>query len=190
MKLTCYVDYVINVRHGMNGAEVAYASSALFNCLHVAFSQNPGKFAIDFPKKAPDGFVRTSTMRVFAKSIEDHQLLHQFFQSMISNGSLKPGMFSATFPVTVPEDFKGPYRAIYRERIKTRSRNLLRVQKMRELEARNATYINVASNTNGQKFRMYFRIESSDTNQTAQPGQLNSYGMSIFGSPVVIPEIG
>ena len=188
MTPTFYVDYKINVRSGMPGAGVAHASSALLNCLHIMFSLHPGKFAIDLPAKAKDGFVRTTTIRVFAQSIEDHQVLHDFFRQSIQKGCLDERIFSAGFPTKVPDDFKGPYRALYRERIKTRSKNMLRVKKMRELEESNATYINVTSNTNGHKFRFYFRIENGQPDQNVV-SQLTSYGMSVFGSPLYLPQL-
>lgn len=192
MKMSSYVDYTLSVSPQASYTEAANAASSLMSALHYGFTQIPNTFALALPcinEKAASR--RLSIFRVFAPSAGDHSELFELMKKSPNFDKL----FFAKFPRSVPEDFKGPYVAHYRDRIKSRKASpkslaspRFRFEKMTQLLEDHAMWIDMFSDSNKQNFRMYIATELHKEAPT-QSGQLNTYGLSIAGKPVILPSL-
>lgn len=192
MNLTSYVDYTLSVSPQASLAEVANAASSLMSALHYGFTKMPNIFALALPSiNEKSASRRLRIFRVFAPSAGDHASLFELMKQSPNFDKL----FLAKFPRAVPEDFKGPYVAYYRDRIKSRkaspkslSSPRFRFEKMTQLLENNALWIDMFSNSNQKNFRMYIATELHQED-LEQSGQVNAYGLSIAGKPVMLPNL-
>jgi hypothetical protein len=183
MKPATYVDYTLKVANRASVAEVSQGASLLMKALHAGFSEYKEKFALALPfldESSPQK--KLSTFRVFAQSMEDHVMLHEFMQR---SGYLDT-YFVAGFPKMVPADFAGTYKAFSRVRIKSRADGVKRLKKMLEVESNGNPWFNVQSRENGHRFRMYVQ---SHVAEAGSEGVLNGYGMSQAENLQYLPHL-
>lgn len=178
-----YVDYCLKVTRQASMAEVAQAASAVFKGLHAAFSEHPNKFALAFPHAdSASSQKKLSVFRVFASSMDDQALLNGF----VAQHPQYEKLFYAKFPQLVPADFSGQRRAFVRLRIASRATPIKRHRRMVEVGENGNIWVDMSSKENGQRFRLY--VQTLD-GEAADPGQLNSYGLSIKDAPVFLPVL-
>lgn len=179
-----YVDYCLKVRKHGSMEEVAKAASALMKVLHAAFSEHSTRsFVLAFPCASSESpQKKLSVFRVFASSLDDQTILNEFVSSHLKYDEL----FYGKFPKHVPEEFSGPYKAYTRYRIASREAPKKRLRRMLEVGEKGNLWIDMSSNENGNRFRLY--VEEHE-GQSASNGLTNSYGLSIAESPCFVPDI-
>ena len=184
-----YTDLCLMGEGRLTMGEVAVGASVLMRSLHATFSQMPGCFALALPDlahRSPQR--RLSRFRVFASRMEDLAELH----TLLKNGDGLGRLFNASFPETVPADFKGPWMAYRRLRIHSRERASSRAVTMRALDEAGNSWVDMGSSDNRQRFRMYLACEALAQGASPPPlegAQVNSYGLSVAGYPLYLPHI-
>lgn len=179
-----YVDYCLKVRKHGSMEEVAKAASALMKALHAAFSEHSARpFVLAFPHASSESpQKKLSVFRVFASSLDDQTILNEF----VSIHPKYDELFYAKFPKHVPEGFAGPYKAYTRYRIASRDTPKKRLRRMLEVGDKGNLWIDMSSNENGNRFRMYV---AEHDGQAASNGLTNSYGLSVSERPCFVPSI-
>lgn len=183
MKPDTYVDYTLKVGYRASMEEVSQCASFLMKALHAGFSEHKDKFALALPsldESSPQK--KISIFRVFAQSMSDHMLLHEF----VARSGYMDKHFVASFPKNVPEDFAGPFKAFTRIRIKSRAAGVQRLKKMLEVDTNGNAWINMQSRENGQRFPMYLE---SHTASAGTEGVLNGYGLSHAANLQFLPDL-
>lgn len=184
MKANTYVDYRLRVPFKADMGEVARAASSLMRGLHAGLSELSEKqFALAFPHfESASPQKKLTVFRVFAESTDDQMELHQFMSKHPKFGAT----FSADFPMMVPSEFAGPYKAFSRLRIRTRERSVTRLKQMLAVNEQGNLWIDMASKENGHRFRFYVQATEGAPGET---GELNSYGLSNAEQLVYLPVI-
>lgn len=179
-----YVDYCLKVgKHG-SMEEVAKAASTLMKVLHAAFSEHSTRtYVLAFPCASSESpQKKLSVFRVFSSNLDDQTALNEF----VSSHPHYDELFYGKYPKHVPVGFDGPYKAYTRFRIASRETPQKRHRRMLEVADNGNLWIDMSSNENGNRFRLYV---AEHVGQAASSGLTNSYGLSNSNSLCFVPDI-
>jgi hypothetical protein len=132
-----------------------------------------------------------SVLRVFASTRDE---LDALIENVFDIEALK-GQAAPQYPRSVPEDYAGPWRLYQRFRIPSRKAERIpgrsvRLKRINEAAAQDLPFFQMASKSNGGRFRLYWSTQPYADNElhTHEPYP-DSWGLSTTTNLVPIPDI-
>jgi len=178
MKPSCYIDVETTV---------AIASlpvlGRLFSALHRMLRQEPGRFALAFPRlRTGQNRHPGNIVRIFSETSD--RLVDVMVQ--LANNERLQGYVRYSPVRLVPENFEGPWIEYRRYRIPGNRSRLDRCRDYRLQQAQEFPFIRTASKSNRQAFSLHICAISSMRSEFCTP---DSYGLSLATRPFALPDI-
>lgn len=190
MKPDCYMDFVATPSGDDEMSSSHATLGVALRVLHGAFSKNPGKYAVAFPKaKAGNARSMGDTIRVFAGSSME---LYQLIDAVKGHHVLRDHVVTR-MPVSIPANFSGSWSSWQRLHIpssstvaqaNTISRETYRAAQ--RLKAQGLPFTEMRSSS-GNIFA--FRINRNKAAPWMAEVNPNTYGLASKEQPFSLPDL-